>query len=34
MAAVLGTLGVNFPMFLRFFFPRVLYMLRLNCSKR
>jgi hypothetical protein len=25
MAAVLGTLGVNFLMFLRFFFPRVLY---------
>ena len=25
MAAVLGTLGVNFLMFLRFFFPRALY---------
>src|ERR1039457_2427105 len=25
IAAVLGTLGVNFLMFLRFFFPRVLY---------
>lgn len=25
MTAVLGTLGVNFLMFLRFFFPRVLY---------
>lgn len=25
MAAILGTLGVNFLMFLRFFFPRVLY---------
>jgi len=25
MAAVLGTLGVNFLMFLRFFLPRVLY---------
>jgi hypothetical protein len=25
MTAVLGTLSVNFLMFLRFFFPRVLY---------
>jgi len=25
MAAVLGTLGINFMMFLRFFFPRALY---------